>query len=292
MRIVERTETYTPGEKFRLWGLGDFHAGAPDFAEDALKRHIRLIREDRFARWIGMGDYGELIDHRDPRWASMPMVRRYRDAMYEEGGIPSETVAHVTELLQPIAGKCIGFLSGNHETKVYKHHDRDIVSEIAADLSISHLLLGYSGFVRWKFRRSSSKSTGAQFVLIIHAHHGHQGGRRPGAKINQAQIEKSQYPSAHIIMRGHGHDRVAHIYDSLEPGTRNVRPSPWAFVMTGTYKVGNVDHQHPAGARGVTYEDHRGHAPKHRLGPPVITVTPTSANGEAGTPVYDLEVTV
>jgi hypothetical protein len=281
VRVVHKAETFDGGDRFRLWPVGDLHCGAPDFDEAALRRHVKEIAADPFARWIGMGDYGDLIDpRRDRRADGLPIPERYRDAMFAEGGIPSETVAHVCELLDPIKEKCIGFLEGNHETAVRRHTDRSIASEIAAELEISKWLLGYSGFVRWTFKRRSSGAGGATTQVIIQAHHGYQAGRRPGAKLNEIQLEKSRYPSADILLRGHAHERVGHVFDALEVGQHHVRETHWAYVLSGTYKLGRVDTTVKDPVHS-SWEETRGFHPKGsaRLGSPVITVTPAIRNG-------------
>lgn len=287
---------YDPGDCFELWGLGDFHAGAPDFAEQALRKDIKRIVDNPLARVMLMGDYGDLIDpRRDRRADSQPIPERYRDAMFAEGGIPTETVAHVCELLEPVRDRVIGMLEGNHETAVRKHMDRSIASEIAKELDISSKLLGYGGFVHWGFKRRSNGESfrGANCLVTIHAHHGYQAGRRPGAKLNEAQLEKSRYPTADIIMRGHAHERIGHVYDAVAPGRHHVRDAPWAYVCTGTYKVGRVDTtiNEP---HHTTWEESRGFHPKStgRLGPPVISIAPATMNGHEPTaPHFDLRVT-
>lgn len=295
MRVIKRDEVYDPGDEYQLWGLGDFHAGAPDFDEAALRRHVKLIDATENARVVLMGDYGDLIDpRRDRRADSLPIPTRYRDAMFAEGGIPSETVAHVCEILDPIRDKVIGILEGNHETSIRKHMDRSIASEIAAELDLSSKLLGYGGFINWSFARRSGKGC-SRTTIVIHAHHGYQAGRRSGAKLNEAQLEKSRYPAADIIMRGHAHDKIAHVYDAVVPGIHHVRDSPWVYVCTGTYKLGRVD---TVAAKGEphhdTWEATKGFHPKarSRLGPPVVHVRPNTLNGHDPTgPKVELSVT-
>ena len=292
MRVIRRDGIFDPGDTFELWGLGDFHAGAPDFAEAALRRDIKAIADNPFARVVLMGDYGDLIDpRRDRRADSLPIPERYRDAMFAEGGIPSETVAHVCEIVEPIRDRVLGILEGNHETAIRKHMDRSIASEIAKELDLSSRLLGYGGFIHWGFKRRSSPAN-ASTSLTIHAHHGYQAGRRSGAKLNEAQLEKSRFPTADIIMRGHAHERIGHVFDAVEPGRHHVRDRPWAYVCTGTYKLGRVDTtiNEP---HHDTWEATRGFHPKarSRLGPPVILARPAILNGHNPTdPSVDLRV--
>lgn len=295
MRVVHKAETFASGDRFELWPVGDLHCGAPDFDEAALRRHVKAIKANPNARWVGMGDYGDLIDpRRDRRSDGLPIPERYRDAMFKEGGVPSETVAHACELLEPIAAQCIGFAEGNHETAVRRHMDRSIASEIAAQLNISRWLLGYSGFIRWTFKRASSGSSGATTRVLIHVHHGYQAGRRPGAKINEIQLEKSRYPTADILLRGHAHERVGHVFDALDVGTHHVRETHWAYVLSGTYKLGRVDTKVNDPVHS-SWEETKGFHPKgsSRLGSPVITVTPSLRNGDRPSEApFNLEVTL
>ena len=79
------------------------------------------------------------------------------------------------------------------------------------------------------------------------------------------------------------------------PGRYHVRDAPWAYVCTGTYKLGRVD---TVAARGEahhdTWEATKGFHPKSRgrLGPPVITVTPLNLDGKhPNQAAFDLKVT-
>jgi hypothetical protein len=295
MRIVDRVEPFEGGDRFRLWGLGDFHLGAPDCDEAALRRHVKLIAADEHARWIGMGDYGDLIDpRRDHRADSYPIPVRYRDAQYADGGIVSETVCHACEILEPIAGKCLGLIGGNHEEKVRRTMDRSVDAEIAKELGILNKHLGYTGFIRWRFKRRSSTARGGISAVGVHVHHGWQAGRRPGARVNQAQLEKAMYPSADIIMRGHAHERDGKVYDAVVHGQYHVRDAPYVYVCTGSYKLGRVDTT-VAEPVHTTWEERKGFGPKarSRMGPPVITVIPHNRNGEHPTdPAVSFEVTL
>lgn len=77
MRVIRREEVYEPGDSYRLWGLGDFHAGAIDFDEAQLRKHVKEIAADPFARVVLMGDYGDLID---PAGTAVTIRFRYRNA--------------------------------------------------------------------------------------------------------------------------------------------------------------------------------------------------------------------
>lgn len=283
MRVVRKTESYKPGQTFNIWPIGDTHLGAIDTNEDLLKKHIKQIEDDPFARIIFMGDVGDCITHRDPRFAAGMWTQRYLQAAFEEGGIPTEVVNHAYELFKPVRDKIWVWLSGNHEKTIRKHTDREIGSEIAGALQVPYL--AYNGFLRVSWKRESSKAAGGEFITIFDLAHGWQGGRRSGAKLNQMEVELAE-SDADIVLRGHSHDRVAQILPSLRIGANSVREWNRVIAHTGTYKVGRVDTLAGDEAH-TTWEETRGFKKKTSrvLGPPIIQVTPLATPG--GASVHD-----
>ena len=51
-----------------VYFLGDIHEGAANHQAKALSKAIDIIANDSNAYWIGMGDYIDAINHRDPRF--------------------------------------------------------------------------------------------------------------------------------------------------------------------------------------------------------------------------------
>ncbi len=297
MRVIRAPLTrYAHGDEFRLYGLGDLHLGCPTVDEKALRALVRRIADDPHAHWIGMGDYGDLIDARDKRFGFLPIDQRYWDAQTAPGGIPAETTAHVVEVLEPIRDRCLGLLEGNHETSVYARTNYSLLTAMAEALRLQHLILGYEGFVVWPFARKhdgASKANGAgAFAVTIQAAHGAAAPRRSGSLYNNAEVLKSRYPSADIIFRGHGHQKVGAVYDAVVPGHRHVRPRPWAYCMTGTFKRGRYEDK-PGDAPTSTYEARKDFFPTTQLGPPEVIITPRVNNGkEMNLPPFDLTVRV
>lgn len=296
MRVLRvETTVYDPGDEFRLYGLGDLHLGCPTVDEKALRRDVAAIAADPLARWLGMGDYADLIDARDKRWGFLPIDQRYWDAQTAPGGIPAESAAHVVEILEPIRDKCLGLLEGNHETSVYQRTNYSLLTAIAEGLRLQHLILGYEGFVVWPFLRrsiASSRSAGTSATVIIQAAHGAAAPRRSGSLVNNAEVLKAHYPTADIILRGHGHQRIAHVYEAVEPGIKHVRAAPWVYAMTGTYKTGRYTDR-PGDPPTSTYEARKDFIPKTQLGPPVVCIRPGLVNGkDPNAPRFELAVRV
>jgi hypothetical protein len=275
MRVIRVSEKFSAKDNhINLYPIGDTHLGAIDVDEDSLKRDLAKIAADPYARIIFMGDSGDCITHRDPRFAAGMWSQRYIEAMHHEGGVISETVDHVVELFDPVKDKIWAWLSGNHERTVRKHTDREIGNEICALLGIQSKYLGYGGFVRVEWKRESSGTPAPQAITVIDAAHGWQAGRRSGAKLNQMELELS-YTDADVILRGHSHDRVAQILQSLQIERAGVREWLRVVAHTGTYKQGwtNCDY----GETHDTWEETKGFRKRGSAtsGPPVIKIIPT-----------------
>lgn len=283
MRVIQVDEKFNAKDphSIRLWPIGDTHLGAIDVDEDTLKQHLDEIANDPYARIIFMGDIGDLITHRDRRWQAGMWPQRYVDAMHAEGGVASETVAHATELFEPVRDKIWAWLSGNHERTVRHHTDREIGSEICQALKISDRYLGWGGFVRVRWQRSTSKG-GPEAVTVFDVQHGWQAGRRPGAKLNALELELS-CSDADVILRGHSHERVAQIIGSLRVTQTRVQDWPRVVAHTGTYKrgwsaTGMSDEDHS------TWEETKGFRKRgdSMAGPPIIEMTPSARKEKDG----------
>jgi Calcineurin-like phosphoesterase len=279
MRVVRKTESYRTGQTFNVWPIGDTHLGAVDTNEKLLKKHLDQINDDPDARIIFMGDVGDCITHRDPRFAAGMWTQRYLQAAFEEGGVPGEVVDHALDLFMPVRKKIWVWLSGNHERTIRKHTDREIGSEIAGALQVPYM--AYNGFLRVNWKRASSGAAGSEFSTVFDLAHGWQGGRRSGSKLNQMELDLAE-SDADVVLRGHSHDRVANILPSLRIGPNSVREWNRIVAHTGTYKVGRVD-THQGDEAHTTWEETRGFKKKtdRVLGPPVIQITPTLSGNRA-----------
>ena len=233
--------------------------------------HVEQIKQDKNARVIFLGDVGDLIDWRDKRFQVGMWPQRYVDAMHSEGGIPSETVAHALEIFSPIRKQIWCWLSGNHEHTIRSKYDREIGSEIAAQLGVEYL--GYGGFLRVQWKNKASKAHGGEHITVFDLHHGWQGGRRSGAKVNQLELHLGE-SDADVVLRGHSHDRLAHIFPSLRITPNAVRDWERVVAHCGSYKLGRVDTKRGEETHD-TWEARRGFRRKTQatMGPPVIEMS-------------------
>jgi len=181
-------------DEFRLYPIGDIHAGTLHCAEDLIKKQVKEIKENPHAIWIGMGDYADLITPKDPRW-DVEVISPW----VERSNVAESQRVWLVKLLQPIANKCVGLLAGNHEESIRRYNYQDIHLDLCRDLNVSYL--GYTAFVRFQFIRIRNSVT----TFIGAFQHGSGGAQTEGGKIMRLKKLMDSF-NADICCMGHLHD--------------------------------------------------------------------------------------
>lgn len=212
MRHIHKTfYSVSRTDDFIIIPLFDIHIGHRDCNEKALQRVIDFIAETPNAYWIGGGDYCDFVRVNDPRF----QPEAYADWIQVKhlGDVARAQRDRFLDLIEPIAGKCLGLLCGNHEETIHRYSERRIYDEIVmgvkerAGLPPEHqLALGYSGFLWLDFAlNAEGEKRQAVHSVVFDLHHGHVGGRLKGAKGLNLQREM-WYSRADIMLRGHSHN--------------------------------------------------------------------------------------
>uniref|UniRef100_A0A6M3J859 Calcineurin-like phosphoesterase n=1 Tax=viral metagenome TaxID=1070528 RepID=A0A6M3J859_9ZZZZ len=181
--------------EFRLYALGDIHAGTIHCVEEYIQRKVREIKEDRNTYWIGMGDYAEWITPKDKRFD--PAQKVIADWV-EPDNIAETQTKWLVNLLSPIKNKCVGLLYGNHEDSIRMYNHDNVQKNLCERLGVDNL--GYSCFLRLFFHRDNSKET----HLVKGAFtHGASGAVTEGAKLMALMrfmkaFESDIYGYAHV----------------------------------------------------------------------------------------------
>jgi len=214
----------------------DIHLDSIGCKRDILKRHFdEIVKADGLIFIFGdlldvMGSYG---DRRLQREDIDPLFikhgRTYLDLVAE----------YTIEFLKPYA-KNIGLISyGNHEKTINKFHNHDILRSIVwalnLDEDVNIQLGGYSG---WVFLRM--KNINVSQVCNIHYHHGFGGNAKRSKGMLDVQIEAMKYPDAHILVRGHTHQKWYDPSTARMRVTRNGRiyKDKIKYIQSGSYVDG------------------------------------------------------
>jgi len=193
---------YEPGESFTFTPVGDLHMGNSACDMELVFRTLDGIRADPRALWGGMGDYIDAIFPNDPRWAAGGIDERFMP-LSNQDRIADAYREKLSDLLHPIAEKCLFFGRGNHEETVLKHYYTDLAGVVAHDLKLPYS--EWAGATKVVFSDSPVASSHGYQLIIFHQH-GWQAGRMDGAKVNEAR-RLMAYIHADIYLVGHSHSK-------------------------------------------------------------------------------------
>jgi len=197
MEVIQKVVDYkSRSDVFKIHPIGDTHLGTAHCAEDKIKSRIQQIKEDPLALWIGMGDYGEFISAKDPRFDGKVIAD-----WIDPNEIAESEIERIVELFKPIRSKCIGLLEGNHEDAFRKHQDGDPQKQICKRLDLPSL--GYSAFIKLVFRRCGG--TGREFLGVVS--HGAGGAITRGAKMTRLERFMDNF-NARWYAHAHVHDII------------------------------------------------------------------------------------
>ena len=178
------------------------HKGVVHCDEDLLEDKINEIKRDKFALWLGMGDYGDLVTPSDfKRWDGRilaPWMKGHED------NIGPTQMRSVDEQLSPIWNKCIGLIEGNHDEYIRKYAHYNFMEELllSANKKNEVPFAGTQCLIRLSFHRRNSNEV---HDYIIHARHGEGSARTSGARALAVLRLSQTFINAHIVLMGHLH---------------------------------------------------------------------------------------
>lgn len=202
-------------EFVQLVGFGDLHIGAKTYNEKKAFE-VRDYIKDNNCIWLGMGDFQECATKRS-----------VGSGVYDQTMTPEEQVNYTLDLLTPIADKCIGYVKGNHEERIYKDTGIDIGNWVCGHLGIP--------YNEWEFFGIISAPKKCYTVYAIHSYTSAKTG---GLALNKTEqdIEK-MLGSVDIIMKGHTHKRIVHLteYFDINVFDNSVVVKQRANLITGHF---------------------------------------------------------
>ena len=194
-------------ECVKLVLVGDLHLGHAETNEKLVEDVAqRLQAKDTY--WIDLGDAIDAITMKDPRFdpASMPDWIGIK----ELGDLPKAQVARYRHYFGRLGSTCWARLLGNHELTLQKYNERDIYGELNDAIGLpKERALGYSGFVRVRFRKRGGSQNRVldTWTQTLYISHGTGNGKQAGAKA--LNLEKLRLGwDADIYAQGHTHTKM------------------------------------------------------------------------------------
>ena len=257
MRCVSRRIEYASrSDAFRLVLMSDLHLGTRYCDERLLRQTVQSIADDPFALWLGLGDYCEWINRKDPR-AKESDRAVWLHGIDDIAGVQS---ANIGKILTPIADKCIGMIKGNHEYSIDQHTERDVYGGLVNKLLDARqgeagLRLGPNGFMTLRFSRVTGEDRGTTWSCVIYATHGCSGGRKMGGKALRL-VDIWATVEADVVITGHTHTPMWLLRDRQIPTRRkrnNIAQLRTAHLINAGSFLGNDEIGWPEYARRKDY---------------------------------------
>lgn len=207
MRHVVHYQRYTSGrDSFRCVLVGDVHLGNKHCDEKTLKMLAQRIATEERTYWIGLGDYCEFINLRDPRFdpEELPV---WLFGAAELSDIAKAETARFLEIMGPTREKCLALCSGNHEETILAHSEHDVYSTIVDGLSVAGQdhRLDHRGWLTLRFNQSAEPKQGGSTAFRFFLSHGSGGGQTAGATANRVERLAQQCDGADVVAMGHTH---------------------------------------------------------------------------------------
>jgi len=190
---IPNTRNFT----YHLFFLGDLHNGNICFDEQQLKKDVDYIKKKKHSIVFGMGDYNDCINYLDPRFDPNSTTLKKEDM----NNCSYVQTKHLLKLLKPIQNKFIGFIRGNHEEKILKKYNFDVMEMITDNTGVP--CFNDSALIRLVFKQCKNL-----IVYDVFIAHSRTAGRKKGNKLNLLDDISSNI-EADIYVIGHNHNLIA-----------------------------------------------------------------------------------
>lgn len=194
-----------------LWFCPDIQYGNILVDKALLRKHVKQIAKDPWARVILGGDNFDAIVARDKRFqhsALDPEVFSLEAA----DRILSVGVMALAKELKPIKDKILCIMEGNHEVSGDKQCQFRCTEYLCRELGVEHA--GYECLVGIVFdcprRKASARYT-------IHCHHGSGGSQTKGGKVTRRERKAADWEDIDVHFSGHVHDPFVFSVTRLVP---------------------------------------------------------------------------
>ena len=220
-------------KKLRIIPIGDIHWGNPACDNKEIDQLLNWILKKEDTYMLGMGDYIDGVTWQDKRFSGKLTAEAMDDLTYTLNRERDMIVKKFEPLAE--AGKIIGLLEGNHEYMLGQRYSFNMMGDVCSKRFLNVTNLGYSCFIRLSIQKKNSPDRVKN--VIIYAHHGFGGGRKPGAALNRMADAMTNY-DADILLSGHDHQKSGKRMVRLgitSKGTPKVTAKPVIIGKTGTF---------------------------------------------------------
>lgn len=211
-------------KELRIIPISDLHIGDKLTNYKVLKEILQTIKDTPNVYTILNGDLCNTA------------LKNSKSDVYSDELSPMEQINKLIEILEPIKDKILVIGSGNHEDRILKETNIDVIRLVAKQLGIEDR---YADNWWYLFLRFGEKTQGRRCEMCyqISGYHGSgNGGRKPGGKINRL-TEMSQVVVADLYIQGHNHQQMATKTSIFIPdyGNNTLNRKEMNFLMTNSF---------------------------------------------------------
>ena len=117
---------------------------------------------------------------------------------------PMEQLKQCVKIFEPIKGKILAVLPGNHENRVYKSDGVDLTEIMCSQLGIPEKYSPTTALLFIRFGRQTGKNHNRPPLYTAYVTHGSGGGRKEGGKVNRL-ADLASIVDADIYIHAHTH---------------------------------------------------------------------------------------
>lgn len=267
MEVINKYFEHNRPDIFKVYAFGDIHAGSIHCAEHEIQRAVDKVKPDPYAYWVGMGDYADSILANDPRFDIVGL----KDWVKKDNILECQR-DWLVDLFKPIAPKCLGLLTGNHEEQIHLRYQFDFTRNLCKALNVPYG--GYACFLNLHFQRCKGEH-GNRHTFTFHLWHGAGAAQTEGSRVMRLMRLVNEI-QADIYLMGHLHCITSYTPDRLICQSGKVTSTKLVAAITGSWLTAYT--QSKEGQELTpSYAERAGYKPT-RIGCPVIYLDPDDNN--------------
>ena len=195
MQFLRFRETPASGE-LRIYPFVCWHRGVKESNLGFIKEMVQRVADDEDARWIMLGDLGDCV------------TRHSKGDLFSQTIPPQLQMEEVVDLLEPVKGKGLFGVEGNHGARIYRETGMTFDKTLCTLLGIPYA--GISAFVDLRVYDTR---------YDVYVRHGLTSGATMGGKVKRA-IDADSGILADAVLTAH-----SHIAGEIEPETMAYLPA-------------------------------------------------------------------
>lgn len=222
--------------------LGDLHLGNRGVDEALVEATAKRLQGER-CYWVDLGDAIDAINLSDPRFEATRLPDWIGLADLDD--LAAAQVSRYRHYFGKLGGNCLARLYGNHEYVLQKHYERDLYAALNASIGLpTARALGYSGFVRLRFRDMCGEKVRNTWTQTLYLTHGSGGGKLAGSKAGGLERLALAY-AADVYACGHTHTKLVLQKRRVGLSSRKAETESQALLMLNVGAFLNGDTGYP-----------------------------------------------